>query len=274
MKRILLLISLVAVIPICGYLVGVYVEYDYQKQWSNFVAKEFGNKGLEAMASDQFTLQRFCEQPEAANEAACQTYRNVILLQSVSVVAVVTGLALLLAIFLAARFSVASRALMVIVFSPGIKVVLVVLFGLILIQGAIATYGAYIFETTIIHRVHFVFIGGIGIGALAGAFAMIKAGLTISRRASTSVIGKAVSTSDEPHLWNFVRELATSLGATQPKNIVIGLEPNFYVTSAEVVVYPGAAKQTDETLYLSLPLMRILSREEITAIIGHELGHF
>ena len=59
MKRILLLIGLVAGIPICGYLVSVYVEYDYQKQWSNLVAKEFGEKGLEAVASGQITLQRF-----------------------------------------------------------------------------------------------------------------------------------------------------------------------------------------------------------------------
>lgn len=274
MKRILLLIGLVTVIPICGYLVSVYVEYDYQKQWSNLVAKEFGEKGLEAIASGQLTLQRFCADPEVANEAACQTYKNVLLLRSASIVALVAGLALLLVIFLAARLSATSRALLVNVFSPGIKAVLVILFGLILVQGAIATYGAYIFETTTLHRVHFVLIGGIGIGALAGAFAMIKAGFTISKRVSTSVIGKAFSTADEPQLWSFVREIATRLGATPPKNIVIGLEPNFYVVSAEVIVYPGAAKHQDETLYLSLPLMRILSREEMTAVIGHELGHF
>lgn len=274
MKRILLLIGLVAVIPICGYLVSVYVEYDYQKQWSNLVAKEFGEKGLEAVASGRLTLQRFCADPEVANEAACQTYKSVLLLRNASIVALVAGLALLLVIFLAARLSAASRVLLVNVFSPGIKAVLVILFGLILVQGAIATYGAYIFEATTLHSVHFVLIGGIGIGALAGAFAMIKAGFTISKRISTSVIGKAFSTADEPQLWSFVREIATRLGAIPPNNIVIGLEPNFYVVSAEVIVYPGAAKHQDETLYLSLPLMRILSREEMTAVIGHELGHF
>jgi len=274
MKRILFLIGLVAVIPICGYLVGAYIEYDYQKQWSALVAKELGSKGLEAVESGQLTLQRFCGEPETANEAACQTYRNVILLQKGSVVALLAGLALLLAIFLAARFSSSSRTLLVNVFSPGIKFVLVILFGLILVQGAIATYGAYMFEITAIHRVHFFIIGGIGIGALAGAFSMIKAGLSISKRATTNVIGKAVTPTDEPQLWKFVKEIAERLGATPPKNIVIGLEPNFYVTSADVVVYPGASKQPDETLYLSLPLMRILSREEIAAVIGHELGHF
>ena len=46
MKRFLLLIGLITIIPICGYLAGVYVESDYQKQWSDVVAKEFGDKGL------------------------------------------------------------------------------------------------------------------------------------------------------------------------------------------------------------------------------------
>jgi Zn-dependent protease with chaperone function len=78
----------------------------------------------------------------------------------------------------------------------------------------------------------------------------------------------------QPQLWSFVREIASHLGATPPSNIVIGLAPNFYVTSADVTVYPERRKQLNETLYLSLPLMRILSRQELTAVIGHELGHF
>src|SRR5262249_41710129 len=105
-------------------------------------------------------------------------------------------------------------------------------------------------------------------------FAMMKVGFAISRRASTSVLGKTVPEEAEPQLWKFVRAIATRLGASPPHNIVMGLEPNFYVTSADVVVYPGANKQPNETLYLSLPLMRLLSYDELTAVIGHELGHF
>jgi Zn-dependent protease with chaperone function len=103
---------------------------------------------------------------------------------------------------------------------------------------------------------------------------MLEAGLSISKNLSTSILGKSVSRDQQPTLWNHVEEIARKLGATPPNNIVLGLEPNFYVTASEVKTYPGPVSQTGTTLYLSLPLMRILSVPELSAVIGHELGHF
>jgi Zn-dependent protease with chaperone function len=274
MKRILILIAFVTAIPLGGYLAGAYVKSDFKAQWARLVAKEFGDKGLEAVKAGQFSLESVCTDSQVAVESTCQTYQHVQWLQKASILALIAGLGLLLAIFLGARVASSSRSLLLTIFSPGLKVVLLTLFTLILVQGAVATYGAYIFEATIVHRVHFFLIGGIGLGALLGAVAMIKAGFAMSRQASTSVLGKTVPEEAEPQLWKFVREIAARLGANPPQNIVLGLEPNFYVTSADVVVYPGANKQLHETLYISLPLMRILSCDELTAVIGHELGHF
>ena len=146
MKRILLLIALVTAIPVGGFLAGIYVASDFQKQWANLIAKEYGEKGLAALKTGQLSLERFCGDPQAATESACQTYGYVQLLQNASVLAFIAGLALLLAIFLGARLASSNRTLLLTVFSPGIKAVLLALFGLILVQGAIATYGAYIFE--------------------------------------------------------------------------------------------------------------------------------
>jgi Zn-dependent protease with chaperone function len=274
MKNFLLLIVFIGAIPVGGYIAGTYVELDLQNQWAEFIIKEFGSNGLEAIKTGQLSIERFCAEPDAAGSSLCQTYSYVRLLKSTSVVVLMAGLGLLFTIFLGVRIASSSRSLLFNLFSPGIKIVLLGLFALTLAQGAIATYGAYILEASIVHRVHFYLIGGIGLGALFGAFTMIKAGFSVSRRASTTVLGKVISESSAPELWKFVREIAARLGATPPNNIVMGLEPNFYVTSADVVVYPGAHKQPNETLYLSLPLMRILSRNELSAIIGHELGHF
>lgn len=274
MKRFLMLIALVGILPLAGYFAGVYVEADYDKQWLELVKKEIGPEAIAIVKTGQLSLKQFCENPKVSKEDACRTYQNVQLLKIVSVYTLIVGLTLLLLIYIAARLASSNRTLLLHLFSPGINAVLFTLFGLIIVQGAIATYGAYIFEVTATHRVHYFLIGGIGIGALLGAFAMINAGLSISQRVSISVIGKAVTVEEQPHLWEFVKAIAGKLNASVPKNIVLGLEPNFYATSAEVTVYPEGLKKNDETLYLSLPLMRIFSKQELAAVIGHELGHF
>jgi Zn-dependent protease with chaperone function len=50
------------------------------------------------------------------------------------------------------------------------------------------------------------------------------------------------------------------------------MEPNFFVTEAKVICLDGEMK--GKSLYLSLPFCRALTKEELTAIIGHEMGHF
>ncbi len=274
MKRKLVVLSLVGLIPVFGYLIARFVHWRFEEQWLSLAKRNLGEKGVAAVQSGALSLSRYCSSGEGLSEDACWTYNNVALLRDASVASLVVGFALLLAIVLAARAASANRNLLVALFGPGIKVVLFILFGLIIVQGAIATYGAYVLEVTLIQRVHFVLIGGIGLGALFGAFTMISAGLSISRRAKSLVVGKALPREEQPRLWEFVTGLAQKLGARPPQHVVIGLEPNFYVTSADVTVIPGPTVHREETLYLSLPLMRILSLEELTAVVGHELGHF
>ena len=274
MKRLIALVCMVGVIPLVGMLISTYVKHHFDSEFEEVITRQYGEKGAEAIRTGRASLSIFCRSADGRNEPACDTYSHVDVLMSVSVLALVVGFALLIGIYLAARVASTNRGVLLTVFSPGVKVVLVVLFGLIITQGAIATYGAYVFEATAIHRVHAILVGGIGVGALVGAFKMIQAGFSISKRATANVLGVTASESAEPELWRFVRDIGTRLGANPPGTIVVGLQPTFYVTSADVDVYPSRDRGCSETLYLSLPLMRILSREELAAVVGHELGHF
>src|SRR5207253_136023 len=76
----------------------------------------------------------------------------------------------------------------------------------------------------------------------------------------------------EPRLWSFVADAAQSAGVAPPEHLVLGLEPNFYVTEAHVQCLDGELH--GRTMYLSIPLARIFSQQELRAVLGHELGHY
>ena len=85
-------------------------------------------------------------------------------------------------------------------------------------------------------------------------------------------MSREVTPEDAPELWEAVKDAARQLQTTPPDRIVIGMQFNFYVT--ELAVCLDSGRTEGKTLYLSYPLLKQLSGDEVLAIIGHELGHF
>jgi len=135
---------------------------------------------------------------------------------------------------------------------------------------------------------------GLGIAALvafSSAVAIWASIGTIAHKLTTRALGSVVTAETQPALWQFVQAIAEKIGAVPPNQIIVGLDPTFYATAADIeLIGPKRATgdaQTSanpieikshsisgETMYLSLPLMRLLSKDELAAVIGHELGHF
>jgi Zn-dependent protease with chaperone function len=85
-------------------------------------------------------------------------------------------------------------------------------------------------------------------------------------------MSREVTPDEAPELWQAVRDAAQRLQTTPPDHIIIGLQFNFYVT--ELAVCHDTGRAEGKTLYLSYPLLKQLSGDEVLAIVGHELGHF
>jgi Zn-dependent protease with chaperone function len=83
---------------------------------------------------------------------------------------------------------------------------------------------------------------------------------------------REITPEEAPELWQAVRAAAERLHTAPPDRILAGLQLNFYVT--ELAVIHDAGRTQGKTLFLSFPLLKQLSEDEIIAIIGHELGHF
>ncbi len=116
---------------------------------------------------------------------------------------------------------------------------------------------------------------GIGIGALFGCYQLLKSGLGLFKLSPLRLRGSLLARSDNSKIYHQVEQLASRLGAQAPDNIVVGLEPNFFVTSSAVeLIGEKSGILEGKTLFISLSLMRILGIDELIAVIGHELGHF
>ncbi|MFV0678707.1 M48 family metallopeptidase [Ottowia sp.] len=88
------------------------------------------------------------------------------------------------------------------------------------------------------------------------------------------VMGQALTPQQAPGLWQHVRELAARVGTAPPEHMVLGMVESFYVTNHTLRTQPAQQLLEGRTLHLPLTYLSLLRRDEIDAIIAHEMGHF
>lgn len=103
---------------------------------------------------------------------------------------------------------------------------------------------------------------------------IIRASRAVFDAEPMPLTGKSVGEGEAPQVWHFVRSVAEKAGTVMPDAIVLGLDQGFFVTEHPVEFSTGEPAPQGRVLYLSLPYMIYMSREEAAAVIGHELGHF
>jgi len=264
------LFGLILGIPLIGFSVAQGIQNYYNSELRDALKKQFPDADPTAIANA--TLTRLCEERTSELREICSTNHNLYLMSAAAVWAGSVGVLLLVGIRLAGSLARSNRRVLLWVFKPGLFFTALLLILLTLVHAVVAMAAMYYVESAFLGRVHVFIIGAIGFGALAGVVAMARNVFSLVRKAGTLVIGKIASRTDAPDLWKRIDGIADRLRALRPESLVLGLDPNFFVTEADVTCLTGNC--TGRTLYCSLPLMRILSTNEFDAIIGHELGHY
>ncbi len=139
------------------------------------------------------------------------------------------------------------------------------------IQGALAVWLSYWITALILHQYWPKLILVAAVMALVGVGAVLKA-LVSKAPKRPPIEAEPIFEADAPLLWKRVKELATRLGTTPPSSIVAGIDDNFFV--AEGLTLSNGQELEGRVLYVSLPLLRVLSPSEADAVFGHELAHF
>ena len=264
------LLALLLAIPIIALAVAEGIQIKTEHDWQQALQKELGPV---TESRQDLTLRRVCADSEmvAKMPEMCAEYGELGTMATAALFTGGSGLTLLFLIALLGRVSRFSRRVLL-AFKPALYLTIALLLLLIPLNAGLAIFALYLAESTLIGRVHVGVIFAIGLGALAGVVAMIRGTLSLVKRVQTAVIGKRLDEANNPRLTESVTHLAERLGAAPPEHIVVGLDPNFFVTEADVRCLDGLF--TGRTLFLSLPLCRILSVPELEAVIGHELGHY
>lgn len=212
----------------------------------------------------------------AGFEVACQVRGTFQLLRGLCLLALALPVALVAIQLLAARRAGRRRDAMARIFPPLTWLTLAVLLLLAALQGWIGTATAWMaFQHQGRDQADALFIAALVFaGAAAAIIVLTQAMLAMSRGPASDAIGQRLDVVTAPALFAHLHALAARLDATPPQHVVVGLWPGFYVSSAPVRL-PGETRgPAGETLYLSLPETRLLTRPELDAVVGHELAHF
>jgi len=269
--RWLIAAAIAVIIPVGGWIAVTVAENKLEGDWITAVEAEYGT--IPAEERESVTLRFLCAEPEAAAELAdgCNDTRIMGALRTLIVASLVLSgvlLAVSLGIVLVSRDN---RARMASLFRPGLTFLLLGLGVLIVAEGVIVI-GALWELMLVIGRVYPFVILAVGIGVLAGVAGVLRALWAMLRPSTLDAQGVELARDRYPELFAEVDDVAAKLGAEPPTTILAGLEPNFYVVETDVQALRG--RFGGKVMYLSVLVSRVLSRAELRAIIGHELGHF
>lgn len=140
----------------------------------------------------------------------------------------------------------------------------------LVVQGAMAVWLSFWITAFFFHKYSPKLIIVVGLAVAAGVFVAV-AGIFKRVLSDNHAVGELVSEADAPLLWKRIRHMAQRLKTEPPTQIVAGIDANFFVTEAPLVV--GGNTLNGRTLFVSLPLLRVLDQAEADAVFGHELAH-
>lgn len=227
--------------------------------------QEVGMSATEVCQIDELEIQNICE----------EEFYDVRLLRQSAAFTMVGAIVLILSFSLVARVCGTNRNAIAGIFPVFVPIILLGISLIVLVQGVMLTYSVYWIQLLLISAWYPVLTGGVGLAALLGSVSILNAIYSAIKSQEHQIVnGKLISKSDSPKLFSLVSAVAKEISANPPQNIVLGLDPNFYAINNPVKIVSEALSIRGETLYLSLPLLRILDIDEFKAVVGHELGHF
>jgi Zn-dependent protease with chaperone function len=183
----------------------------------------------------------------------------------------VAGVVVLLSIAALGALAFGNRKLQYGSFVVGWRLMMLASAAAVVVQGAALVWLSFWVTAFFFHKYYLKLILVAGVLALGAVWVVV---MKIFQRVplNNTVEGEVVTEADAPLLWRRIRHMAARLKTAPPDHIVAGIDTNFFVTETPLTVCQKALQ--GRSLFVSIPLLRVLSLQEADAVLGHELAHF
>lgn len=269
-------------IPLLGYWFFGHASRSYDEKYRAAVLAEIEEDRtlpIEQRSEARDFYQRtpaslICEHGNAAateNMDICSSYAQFRWMRRASAIGLLLGASSVVLALVCAAAAFLSRGAQYVCFLVGWNVFRVTSSIQVVIQGAIALALSYWMTALWLERFFVKIILLVGVAMAIGIYKMVVA---LFRKVDDSwpILGELIREEDAPELWANVRRICAELATEPPRQIVAGIDDNFFVTEGKLSL-TGTVLQ-GRTLYVSLTLLKTLERSEADAVLAHEMAHF
>lgn len=262
-------IIILLVIPIAAFLVSLYYESAINHNIQEQLAAEY--KEIDSSIIKKITVESIILNPKTSRKVSFEFDVYLFILMKFASIGVM-GLVLvfLSVIIIFSRIGLKDRKMLINIFRPTVLTAQI-LVSIITLANSLLLVGAlYYGESALLGVVHFIIIGAIGLGGFIGAVMMIDAILSFSKQTPLYIKDEIIS-QDNP-LYNEIHMVADKLEIKMPDYVFLGVAPLFFVFEGQIMRFN---KMLDgQIIYLAAAFIKKFSKDELRAIIIHELAHF
>jgi Zn-dependent protease with chaperone function len=202
---------------------------------------------------------------------ACGDHTQIRWIALTSLGSIALGCLSLVLMLACVAISFASRQLQYLTFVAGWNFLRLASALQVLAQGFVAVMLSFWLTAFYFERYSVKLIAIVGIAGLTAAALVIR-GIFQKTNDKLQVEGEALERSDSPELWKRIEGICQKLGTEPPHTILGGIDNNFFVT--EHPVHVGERVFQGRSLFVSLSLLKRMTKPEADAVLAHEMAHF
>lgn len=276
----LIAILSIVLIPAGSLITSRAIQEHLDRKWTQRIGERLHQQAPDASLGE-IELQAYapsilCQDPNAvaggeAVSGFCNRFGNFLLLDTVAAFAAALGLSALLFVAIFGQLARTSPLVMRVGFRFSLWFTRFSVVTLILVNSVLLLTSFYFGQAILGEQLNLYSVAAVAF--LVGIIGLKNASTALVnfRPRPFKVPGRDVTVSEHPALQQFVADVFRQCEAPHPDHVVAGIDFILFASRAKLNCL--GKNLSGFSLFLPLPLCRLLSKAELSALVAHELAH-